>query len=132
MESDIQTLLDTFGDLRKEANVNACFGDPVTVEGRTVIPIAKVGYGFGMGAGQGPMAEGEEGLEGVQEASAGGSGGGGGMTSSPLGVVEVTSQGTRVEPVIDEQRIAVLGLLVAAWSVFWVARALVAIFGRRD
>jgi uncharacterized spore protein YtfJ len=132
MEADIQTLLDTFGDLRKEANVKACFGDPVTIEGRTVIPVARVGYGFGMGAGQGPMPESEEGMEALEEASAGGSGGGGGMTSSPLGVVEVTSQGVRVEPIIDEQRIAVLGLLVVAWSVFWLARAMTAIFGRSN
>jgi uncharacterized spore protein YtfJ len=129
METDIERLLDTFGALREGANVNACFGEPVTIEGRTVIPVAKVGYGFGAGAGQGPMAEAEEGME---NAATGGSGGGGGMSSSPLGVVEVTARGTRVEPIMDEQRIAIVGLLVGAWGVFWFARALMAIFGGQD
>ena len=131
MEADIERLLDTLGDLRRQADVSTCFGEPLTVEGRTVIPIAKVGYGFGLGAGQGPMREIEEAMGEVDEGLTGGSGGGGGMTSSPLGVIEVTPQGTRVEPIIDEQKVAIVGILVAAWSVFWLARALMVIF-RRD
>ena len=123
MDTDVQQLLDTFGNLRNEANVNACFGEPVTVEGRTVIPVARIGYGLGVGAGQAPTAEGEGG---------GGSGGGSGLISSPLGVVEVTSQGTRIEPVIDRQKVAVVTMLVGAWAVFWIARALMTIFGRED
>lgn len=133
MEADVQRLLDTIGDLRKEANVNACFGEPVTVEGRTIIPVARVGYGFGVGAGQGPTAEVEdEALSDLEEVRPGGSGGGGGLTSSPLGVVEVTSQGVRVEPIVDTQRVAIASALVGAWSVFWLARALMVIFGRKD
>jgi len=129
MEADIQRMLDTFGALRKEANVNACFGDPVTVEGRTVIPVAKIGYGFGMGAGQGPAAEIEE---EIPELESMGGGGGGGMSSSPLGVVEVTAEGIRVEPIIDTQKVAIMGMLTAAWSIFWLGRVLTAIFGRND
>ena len=127
MEADIQRLLDTFADLRKEANVNACFGEPVKVGGRTVVPVARVGYGLGMGAGQGPKAE-----AGEDASETGGGGGAGGMISSPLGVIEVTSDGTRVEPVIDKQIVAIVAMVVGAWSAFWIARALVAIFGRRD
>ncbi len=129
MEADIQRLLDTFADLRKEANVNACFGQPVTVEGRTVVPVARIGYGLGLGAGQGPIAEAEDEM---LEAGMGGGGGAGGMISSPLGVIEVTSEGTRVEPVIDRQMVAIVAMLVGAWSAFWIARALMAILGRRD
>ncbi len=129
MEADIQRLLDTFGALRKEANVNACFGEPVTIEGRTVIPIARIGYGLGLGAGQGPMAEGEE--EDL-DVGTGGIGGAGMVLGSPLGVVEVTSQGARVEPIIDKQMVSVVSMLVGAWSMFWLARALIVIFGRRD
>lgn len=132
MEADIQRLLDTFGDLRKEANVNACFAEPVTVEGRTIIPVAKIGYALGLGAGQGPRMETEEVIEEMKMPSAAGSGGGAGVISSPLGVVEVTSQGTRVEPIIDRQRVAIVSMVVGAWGLFWLARALMAIFSRRD
>jgi uncharacterized spore protein YtfJ len=128
MEADVQRLLDTLADLREKANVNACFGEPVTVEGRTIIPVARVGYGLGMAVGQGPTAEGEE--ESTEKM--GGGGGGGGMAATPLGVIEVTSKGTRIEPVIDKQKVAIASMLVGAWSAFWVARALIAIFGRSD
>lgn len=126
MTEDIQRLLDTFADLRNNANVNACFGEAMTVGGRTIIPMAKVSYGFGMGGEQETSSD-VESLETLAHGPYGG-----GMRSSPLGVVEVTEEETRIEPVIDEQKVAVLGMLVGAWSVFWLARVLVTIFGRRD
>ncbi len=39
--------------VREQAGVEAVFGDPVTAEGRTVIPVARVSYGFGGGFGPG-------------------------------------------------------------------------------
>lgn len=128
MEAEVQRLLDTLADLQEKANVNACFGEPTTVEGRTIIPVARVSYGLGMGIGQGPTAEGDEGVREKMDTG----GGGGGVVASPLGVIEVTSQGTRIEPVIDKQQLAIASMLVGAWSAFWVARALTAIFGRSE
>ena len=127
METDVQRLLDTLADLQEKANVNACFGEPVTVEGRTIIPVARVGYGLGLGVGQGPAAQGEEGVAEKMPA-----GGGGGLAASPLGVIEITSKEMRLEPVIDRQKVAIASMFVGAWSAFWVARALTAIFGRRE
>lgn len=126
MTNEIQRLLDTFADLRDNANVNACFGEATTVRGRTIIPVAKVSYGFGMGAEQGPPAD----MESLGTAAHGPYGGG--MKSSPLGVIEVTEGETRIKPVVDEQKVAVLGMLVGAWSVFWLAKVLMVIFGRRE
>ena len=126
MEAEIQTLLDSMADMREKANVNACFGEPVAAEGRTVIPVAEVAYGFGMGIGHGPVAEEET----PEEASGGG--GGGGVRARPLAVIEVTPEGTWVESIIDEQKVALAGVLLAGWAVFWLARALVKIFGRQE
>ena len=130
MDKEIQTLLDSFADLREKANVNACFGEPVTVEGRTVIPVAEVGYGFGLGVGHGPAVKAEA-PEGETSEEAGGGGGGGGAKARPIAVVEVTPEGTQVKPVIDEQKVALAGMLFAGWAVFCLARALVKIFGRQ-
>jgi uncharacterized spore protein YtfJ len=133
MEAEIQTMLDSFADLREKANVNAAFGEPVTAEDRTVIPVAKVAYGFGMGTGHGTMAEEEttgETTEGTTEGT--GTGGGGGALAHPFAVVEVTPDGIRVEPIVDEQKLALAGSLLIGWSVFWLARALVKIFGRQE
>ena len=138
METKIQTLLDSIADLRKKANANAIFGEPVTSEGRTIIPVAKVAYGFGVygfgvGSGHMKMTEEETPGEATEETpeDTDGSGGFGGVTARPFAVVEVTSEGTRVEPIIDEQKLSLAGSLLIGWSVFWLARALVKIFGRR-
>jgi len=136
MDKEIDALLDGLADLRAKANANAVFGNPVTAEGRTVIPVAKVAYGFGMGVGHEVMVEETEAeaieAEESQEAETGdsGGGGGGGMMAQPIAVVEVTPEGTRVEPVIDEQRLALAGGALGAWVAFWLAWALVKIFGR--
>jgi len=124
MGDNIQRLFDIVEDLRRKANVNAAFGKPVTSEGRTVIPVAEVAYGFGLGFGSGTSGEESEETEGE------GGGGGGGVRARPLGVIEVTPERVRVEPVVDEQKIAMAGVLLTAWVVFWVARTLARIFGR--
>jgi len=131
MEAEIQTLLDSFADMRKKANVNAVFGKPVTAEGRTVIPVAEIGYGFAMGFGQGPAAE-EETAEETAEETGGGGGAGGGVKARPLAIVEVTPEGTWVKPIVDEQKVTLAGAMLAGWTVFCLARALVKIFGQQE
>ena len=131
METEIQSLLDSFADLREKANVNACFGEPVTIEGRTVIPVAEIGYGFGLGVGHGPAVQAEA-PEGETPEEAGGGGGGGGAKARPIAVVEVTPEGVCVKPVIDEQKVALAGILFAGWAVFCLARTLVRIFERQE
>jgi hypothetical protein len=70
-----------------KANVKAVFGDPIERGGKTVIPVAKVRWGFGGGAGTGTSeAEG-----GPQTGS--GSGGGGGVTAEPIGYLEIGEEG---------------------------------------
>ncbi len=79
---------DTFVELLAErigvrAAAGAVFGTPVEREGITVIPVAKVRWGFGGGSGRG-IEEGSETGE-IGE----GSGGGGGVAASPLGFIEI-------------------------------------------
>ena len=126
MEAQMEKLLEAFAELQEKANVNACFGAPVTIEDRVVIPVASVAYGFGAGMGQGKESE-----EGVEEIDSGG-GGGGGVNARPLAAIDVTSEGTKVEPVIDEQKVALAGILLSGWAIFWVASALIVIFGQRE
>jgi uncharacterized spore protein YtfJ len=142
METEVQRLLDIVAELREQANVNAVFGEPMTAEGRTIIPVASVGYGFGMGGGYGSSgstteSEGEEeGKEAPGEAGeeTGGiaGGAGGGVQARPFAIIEVTPEGTRVEPIVDEQKLALAGSLLAGWGIFCLARVLVKIFGQRE
>lgn len=72
--------------LEENASVRKAYGDPIESDGRTIIPVARVVYGFGAGSGSSPEME-----DGGGE----GSGGGGGAITDPIGVLEVTEHGTR-------------------------------------
>jgi len=140
MEAEIKRLLDAIGEIREKADVNAVFGEPMTVEGRTIVPVAKVTYGFGMGMGHmamtEPKAEAETGMdqpqdqEVTEQGDGTGGSGGGAMMAQPFAIIEVTPEGTKVEPIVNEQKLALAGSLLIGWSVFCLARALVRIFGR--
>jgi len=91
--------------LNSTATVKSVFGDPIHAEGRTVVPVAKVAYGFGAGAGGG---YGKPGTEASRHGEGGG--GGGGVKAWPAGALEITSTGTRFIPFLDPR---VLGLAFA-------------------
>ncbi|WP_406441091.1 sporulation protein [Streptomyces sp. NBC_01613] len=73
------TLLDRLAEkLGGRASVTAVYGEPVTVGGVTVIPVAKVAVGIGAGVGRfGRGARGEGGA------------GGGEAEAKPLGYIEI-------------------------------------------
>ncbi len=103
------------------ANASAVFGEAVTRDDVTVIPVAKVRWGFGGGAGRGVDSK------DVGKDSGEGSGGGGGLTASPLGYIEI------VDGHADFKRIRDFGAFVpvilasafAAWLSLRGLRALV-------
>lgn len=74
--------------LQRGAQVSTVFGDPISVQGKTIVPVARVGYGFGGGVTR-KDAQGSEPAGG----DTGGLGGGVGVV--PIGIVEVTGQTTR-------------------------------------
>jgi len=90
-----------------QAGVKAIYGEPVSVQGKTIIPVAKLAYGYGAGAGTG----------GVGNSSAQGEGGGGGagVCAVPVGVIEISDQQTRFIPITSRKKLAgaiVLGTLL--------------------
>jgi uncharacterized spore protein YtfJ len=87
----VSEMLGSLGDnLRVGASVRNVYGDPVTAGARTVIPIARVRYGFGAGGGEGRSP--------ATTADRAGSGGGAGMSARPVGALEITEAGTRFIP----------------------------------
>jgi uncharacterized spore protein YtfJ len=91
--------LKSIGDQIQSAGARKVYGDPVTVGVRTVIPVARVRYGFG-GGGGGHRGD-------AQTAEQGGGGGGGGQISA-VGVIEITPAGTRFIPIWDGRIVLVL------------------------
>lgn len=86
------------GPLENTADVRKVFGEPIKLEDRTIIPVARVAYGFGGGFGSQQKPHGE--------AADRGGGGGGGVRAMPAGVVEVSAAGTRFVPITDCRRLA--------------------------
>lgn len=79
------------GEIERMLTTKTVVGEPMTVEGNTLIPLVSIGFGFGGGGGtgKGPKEKGE----GV----GGGTGGGGGI--KPVGVIVVNKEGVRIEPI---------------------------------
>ena len=75
------------------ATVKNVFGDPIQLDGKTVVPVAKVVMGFGSGFGTGRSPN-----QSSTDALAEGGGGGGGMRAVPAGALEITASETRFIP----------------------------------
>src|SRR5437762_857794 len=69
------------------ASAKTVYGDPVEHDGVTIVPVAKVRYGFGGGSGKKSHKEGE--------------GGGGGLQASPMGYIEMKDGETQFRPIRD-------------------------------
>lgn len=89
--SDIENLFGkAIGEIERMLTTKTVVGDPITVEGNTLIPLISVGFGFGVGSGEGTDPKKGSG-------TGGGTGGGGGV--KPVALVIVNKDGVRVEPV---------------------------------
>ena len=84
----------------RSVGVRSAYGDPIQVEGVTLVPVALVQYGFGGGD--------------AGEAEGGAAGGGGGGMSVPIGAYVKTGNTVRFDP-------NVVSLLVVAIPFVWVA-----------
>lgn len=118
----LEKLFQSVDDLRHAETVNAAFGQPQELAGKTIIPVAQVHLGFGVGFGHRAPGEAEI------LPSQGGSGGRGGVR--PVAIVEVTPEETIVRPIVDEGQIVLAVILAAAWVAFWLLITLRAIFGQ--
>ena len=87
----------TLQEIEKVLNTRTIVGDPIVMDGRTVVPLISVGFAFGAGGGAG-KGEGQGRREGKGEVEAGGTGGGAWVR--PIAVIISDAAGVRVEPVV--------------------------------
>jgi uncharacterized spore protein YtfJ len=106
----LQRLGETLGST---ATVKSVFGEPIQANGKTVVPVAKVAYGFGGGFGAG-----KHGKKSDQQ----GKGGGGGVRAFPAGVLEITEESTRFIPFTDLRLLALAFAAGAAFGAVILAR----------
>lgn len=115
MTDEIRNVVD---QLHESGNARTVFGDPVERDRLTVVPVAKIGYGFGGGFGRGDETDDESG---------GGSGGGigGGLSARPVGVIEISDHDTRFVSIPGRRRQAMIA------GTFLLGLVLGTLLGRR-
>ncbi|HUB76900.1 MAG TPA: spore germination protein GerW family protein [Solirubrobacteraceae bacterium] len=78
--------------LARVTGARLCYGKPIAVGERTIVPVAAIrtigGFGYGRSRGK-------------QEGDGGG--GGGTLDARPVGFIEITPHGTRFEPIADNR-----------------------------
>lgn len=82
----------------RNLSIRTVYGEPVRQGETTIIPVAKVAFGFGAGGGRGLNRGGlatPSGSEAEAASDAQGGGGGGGARLSPIGALEIGPRGTR-------------------------------------
>jgi uncharacterized spore protein YtfJ len=113
--------------LERSLSIRHVYGEPVRHGDTTVVPVAKVAYGFGAGGGQRPGQTPIKAVDGSSVAAtarpeAQGAGGGGGVRMTPAGALEIGPQGTRfvhfhpLTPLLGAGALGfVIGLSIRGW-----------------
>jgi uncharacterized spore protein YtfJ len=127
MNTSDTAVLDSIRDAIGKAGASHAFGEPVSRDGVTVVPAAKVSGGGGGGSGEGnqPGREGKP-----TDRSGRGVGGGFGVTSTPVGAFVIKDGTVRWRPAVDANKI-ILGAQIVAITALLTVRAVVRARSRR-
>lgn len=114
---NVKETLEALVERLQTTGVRTIFGDPISAEGRTIIPVARVAYGFGGGGGSRKRPGRSQDDDGE------GAGGGGGVRAVPAGIVEITGDQTRFLRFDDWRPLTVaaalgfgLGVVLSRWA----------------
>jgi uncharacterized spore protein YtfJ len=119
------TLVDRISDLAKSFGVNTAYGDPVEIEGRTLVRVSIVGYGFGGGGGKGDSEGAYEPSERAAHlnGTAEGEGAAAMGYSIPIGVYVNTDNGLQFQPnFIAAATVAIPLVWAVGASIAWIVR----------
>ena len=94
---DIEKLVKTtVEEIERMLSTKTVVGQPMTIEGATLLPLISVGFFFGTGSGSG-KGESKIKTEGFGEGSGAGTSGAGGV--KPVAVIVIDKEGVRIESI---------------------------------
>ena len=115
---NVKETLEALAERLQRTGVRTIFGEPISAEGRTIIPVARVAYGFGGGGGLSGTRP-----DHARDVNGEGAGGGGGVRAVPAGIVEITAGQTRFLRFDDWRPLAAaaaigfgLGVVLSKWT----------------
>ena len=92
----VETLVKTtLGEIEKVLSTKTVVGEPIVIQGVTLVPLIKAGFGFGAGAGAGKG-------EASQKGEGSGGGTGGGAYVRPVAMVIISKEGVKIEPIMGK------------------------------
>lgn len=109
----IRSIFEKFSTTR---DVSLVYGDPINLENKTVLPVAKVRYNVGGGSGY------DGGNPEENKHQSGGEGSGGHFLIKPLGVYDITAKKTVYKPVVPLDLIFLLPLAVTTLALLVVSK----------
>jgi sporulation protein YtfJ len=98
VEEMIKTITEEIAEMISTKTV---VGEHITVEGRTIIPVTKVSFGFGSGGAEGKT-------NGKDEGTGTGGGGGGGAVITPVAFLVITGDDIKLLTIKDKGALAQL------------------------
>jgi uncharacterized spore protein YtfJ len=120
--SPTEEMVQSISEIPSRVGAGACFGQAIERDGHTMIPVARVSFGYGMGFGRGSGGDSgsdEFGHKGDSGEGEGGGGGGGGQ-STPVAVIDITRDDVEIKPIMDPMRIALSWTVLVGWLAFWL------------
>jgi uncharacterized spore protein YtfJ len=114
---------DVIAHAQDSLTVRRVFGEPITADGVTVIPAARLGGGGGAGSGTGEP-------DGERPAGSG-NGGGYGLGVVPVGALVIRDGGVSWRPAVDVNKVILGGQLVAVVALLTL-RSYLKLRARRD
>jgi uncharacterized spore protein YtfJ len=93
MEECESLLRTSLAEIERVLNTKTVIGDPMTIDGNTIVPLVGITFGFGAGYGSGTG-----GKQGKGEGTGGGSGGAGRV--KPVAVIVGNRDGVNVVPIV--------------------------------
>jgi len=99
MEAYENMMKASMSEIERLLSTKTVVGEPMTLEGNTVVPLVSINFGFGVGFGSGKEEAGKG------EGTGGGGGGGGGI--KPTAVIIVGREGVQVSPIVGGAATAV-------------------------
>ena len=118
-----EEMIRRIGTIQDEVGASVCFGTPIEKDGHTIVPVARVSFGYGLGFGGGSggkTAPGDFGSEPQEGGEGGGGGGGGGGSSTPVAIIDIAGDDLKVTPMVDTTRIVLSSFFFLGWLAFWL------------
>lgn len=108
--SPVRPIFEKFSTAR---DVSLVYGDPIEMQGRSIIPVARIRYSVGACGGGYEREDKDAESPGFEEVEGGhGEGAGGSFSVKPIGIYDVTAEKTVYRPIVPIELIVMLPLVM--------------------